>query len=64
MGHHERKCAICHQPKRADPQEDFFNWRNAELICKQYALPNYRTIYRHARATGLYQRRRTPDRGC
>jgi hypothetical protein len=58
MDHHERKCVICHHPKRADLEEDFLNWRNGELLCKEYKLPNYRPIYRHARATGLYQCRR------
>jgi hypothetical protein len=55
---HARKCVICNHPDRADLEEDFVSWRNAELIFKDYALPNFRAIYRHARATGLYQRRR------
>jgi hypothetical protein len=58
MDRHDRKCAICHHPERADLEEDFLNWCNADLLRKRYKLPNYRTIYRHARATGLYQRRR------
>jgi len=52
---HARKCAICNQPNR---EADFVSWRNAELIRKDYDLPNLRTIYAHARATVLYQRRR------
>ena len=55
---HSRKCAICHHPDRADIEEDFLSWRNAELIQKDHKLPNYRTIYRHARTHGLYERRR------
>jgi hypothetical protein len=55
---HARKCVICNHPERADLEEDFLSWRNAELIHKDYDLPNFRAIYRHARATGLYQRRR------
>ena len=55
---HSRKCAICRHPDRADIEEDFVSWRNAELIQKDYKLPNYRTIYRHARTHGLYERRR------
>jgi len=58
MDRHDRKCAICHHPRRADLEEDFLNWRNADMLRKEYKLPHYRTIYRHARATGLYQRRR------
>jgi hypothetical protein len=56
IDHHERKCAICHHPRRADLEEDFLNWRNGELLRREYNLPNYRTVYRHARATGLYKR--------
>ena len=55
---HSRKCAICHHPDRADIEEDFLSWRNAELTQKDHKLPNYRTIYRHARTHGLYERRR------
>jgi hypothetical protein len=55
---HARKCAICHHPDRADLEVDFLDWRNADLIKNEYDLPNYHTIYRHARALGLYERRR------
>jgi hypothetical protein len=55
---HARKCVICNHPRREDLEEDFLSWRNAELIHKDYAQPNFRAIDRHARATGLYQRRR------
>jgi len=55
---HSRKCAICHHPNRADMEEAFVNWRNADLIQTENDLPNYHTIYRHARALGLYERRR------
>jgi len=58
LDHHARKCVICNHPDRADLEEDFVSWRNVELIQKDYELPNFRAVYRHARATGLYQRRR------
>ena len=58
LDHHSLKCVICNHPDRADLEEDFVSWRNAELIQKDYELPNFRAVYRHARATGLYQRRR------
>jgi hypothetical protein len=54
---HARKCAICHHPDRADLEEAFVCWRSADLIQQDYDLPNYHTIYRHARALGLYERR-------
>jgi hypothetical protein len=55
---HARKCAICHHPNRADIESAFVSWRNADLIQSDYDLPNYHTIHRHARAQGLYERRR------
>jgi hypothetical protein len=35
---HSRKCAICNHPERADLEEDFVSWRNADLIQKDYDL--------------------------
>jgi hypothetical protein len=58
LDYHARKCLICNHPDRADLEEDFVSWRNIELIQKDYELPNFRAVYRHARATGLFQRRR------
>lgn len=58
LEHHSRKCVICNHSDRADIEEDFVSWHNVELIQRDYDLGNYRAIYRHARATGLYQRRR------
>jgi hypothetical protein len=55
---HSRKCVICHHPDRVGIEEHFLNWRNTELIRQQYGLPDFRPIYRHARATGLLQQRR------
>jgi hypothetical protein len=55
---HSRKCDICHHPDRADIEEDFVNWRNADLIRTDYEIPNYRTVYRHAHALRLYDLRR------
>jgi hypothetical protein len=55
---HARKCVICHHPDRVRIEADFLNWRNADLISNHYDLHDYRPIYRHARATGLFQQRR------
>lgn len=55
---HTRKCAICHHPNLEYIEEEFVNWRNVALIQEDYKIRNYASVYRHARATGLYQRRR------
>jgi hypothetical protein len=55
---HARKCLICSHPDRVGIEEHFINWRNTELIKRQYGRRDFRPIYRHARATGLFQKRR------
>jgi hypothetical protein len=55
---HSRKCAICHHPDREEIEEDYLDWENSEVIAKAFELSGYRSIYRHARATGLRQQRR------
>jgi hypothetical protein len=55
---HRRRCIVCHHPEREAIEEEFFHWRNVWEIGRQYQLVDYRTIYRHARATGLNLERR------
>lgn len=55
---HSRKCVICHHPDRDDIDADYLHWRPATDITRQYQLPHYSTIHRHARATGLRALRR------
>jgi hypothetical protein len=57
-GRHERKCSICNHPDRASIEFDFLNWRNPYDIVRQYHFRGLSTIYRHAHATGLFDKRR------
>lgn len=54
---HSRKCRICHHPEREFLEAEFLDWGNAERIAREFKVP-YSTIYRHARALGLIERRR------
>jgi hypothetical protein len=54
---HARKCAICRHKDREEIEEDFLHWHDPEDIYSDHNLRNARVIYRHARATGLYERR-------
>ena len=54
---HARKCHICHHPQRAEIEDDFLNWRGPNQIVKDYRLPHWSVIYRHANALGLRARR-------
>jgi hypothetical protein len=55
---HARKCAICHHADREDIDAEFVDWHAPDNIVEAYDLPSRSALYRHANATGLYQRRR------
>jgi hypothetical protein len=56
---HARKCAICNHPDREDIEEDFVHWHSPASLAAQYKLPDRYTVYRHARAVGLFELRRS-----
>jgi hypothetical protein len=58
LDYHQRKCKICNHPQRQEIEEDFINWCKADEIVDLYQLEGYRAVYRHAHATGLFDRRR------
>lgn len=55
---HSRLCSICSHPDRDAIEGDFVRWRKPAEIIEDYNIPNRYAIYRHAHATGLFQRRR------
>jgi len=58
LARHERKCSICRHPDREAIEESFREWDDAFDIAEDFGLKDTRTVYRHARATGLLERRR------
>lgn len=56
---HSRKCAICNHPEREAIEELFIHWHNPGTICFQFRPLNEYSLYRHARAAGLYAARRS-----
>jgi hypothetical protein len=54
---HARKCAVCKHKEREDIELDFLHWHNAVDIMCAYDLPDKRILFRHAHATGLFERR-------
>jgi hypothetical protein len=54
---HQRKCVICHHPDREAIEELFVDWQSPETISETFDIEDWSTIYRHARATGLYKQR-------
>jgi hypothetical protein len=64
LSRHQRKCLICRHPDREDIEDDFLHWGNVWKLAQYYKIDDYRSIYRHARATGLLERRRTNFRSA
>ena len=60
---HARKCAICNHPDCDFIESDFVNWRSENTIVLNYQLPSRSSVYRHAAAAGLLERRRANLRG-
>jgi hypothetical protein len=54
---HQRKCVICHHPDREAIEELFVEWHSPQDISEHFDIEDWSTIYRHARATGLYKQR-------
>lgn len=56
-GRHEYRCTICSHAKREEIERAFLNWASPSRICKQYSVSRD-SIYRHAHALGLMEKRR------
>jgi hypothetical protein len=57
-GRHARLCTVCKHPDRTAIEEAFLNWRRAAEIVEEYGIAHHSALYRHAHATGLFDRRR------
>jgi hypothetical protein len=58
LGRHKRNCTICAHAKCAEIEADFVNWKSPALIADEYGLADRMNVYRHARALGLFEKRR------
>ena len=56
-GRHEYHCTICSHAKREDIEQAFVNWGNTTKLATQYSISRD-SIYRHAHALGLMDKRR------
>ena len=54
---HNRKCNVCRHPDRKAIEQDFLSWRSPDQIAEDYGIADHSSIYRHAHATGLFDRR-------
>jgi hypothetical protein len=52
-GRHEKECRICKNRDRETIEREWTDWGNTSRIAKEYGLSRD-SIYRHARALGLF----------
>jgi hypothetical protein len=56
-GRHSTNCRICGHGKRAEIEADFVRWKSPARIATEYRLGNRASVYRHAHALGLFEKR-------
>ena len=54
---HSRKCSICRHRDREAIEQDFLSWRSPDQIAADHGVADHSSIYRHAHATNLFDRR-------
>lgn len=57
LGRHQRACSVCGHPQREDIESAFVGWRSPAAIAGEYGLADRASVYRHAHALGLFQKR-------
>jgi hypothetical protein len=55
---HARRCNVCKHPDREAIELEFLRWRSPGDIASDHGIADRSSIYRHAHATGIFQRRR------
>lgn len=58
LGRHKTNCTICAHEKCAEIEAEFVNWKSPILIATEYGLADRTSVYRHAHAYGLMEKRR------
>jgi hypothetical protein len=59
IGRHRRTCCICAHAQREEIERDFVSWRSPTAIATEYGLADRTSVYRHAHALSLFDKRRT-----
>jgi isopentenyldiphosphate isomerase len=57
IGRHRRACSMCAHPQCAEIEAAFVSWRSPGVIAKEFGLADRATVYRHAHALGLFEKR-------
>jgi len=57
LAHHKVRCSICNRPDREAIDEAFLHWRRSWDLVREFKIASRTSLYRHAHALGLFQRR-------
>jgi hypothetical protein len=55
---HKAQCTICAHADCAEIETGFVNWASPANLAEQYGLADRTTVYRHAHALGLFEKRK------
>ena len=58
IGRHRRNCTVCAHPQCSEIEDAFIGWRSPAAIAKEYGLADRTSVYRHANALGLSDKRK------
>src|SRR5271167_1023259 len=58
LGRHKRTCSVCRHEQREEIEDAFVGWRSPAAIAEESGLADRASIYRHAHALGLFEKRR------
>jgi len=57
VARHQRACSVCAHQQREEIEAVFIGWRSPAAIAEEYGLADRASVYRHAHALGLFQKR-------
>jgi len=58
IGRHRRNCSICAHSQKDEIEAHFVSWRSPAAVAEHYGLADRASVYRHANALGLFDKRR------
>jgi hypothetical protein len=58
LGRHQANCMVCAHEHCAEIEVDFVNWKSPAAIATEYRLADRVSVYRHAHAFGLFEKRK------
>jgi hypothetical protein len=57
IGRHRRACSMCAHTQCAEIEAAFVSWRSPAVIAQEFGLADRATVYRHAHAFNLFEKR-------